>query len=410
MAQGREFDVILFGVTGFVGRLTASYLAKHAPGEVRIALAGRSKERVEKVRASLADRAGEWPVILADSSDGVSLGALAQRASAVATTVGPYATYGLPLVEACARTGTHYADLTGELGFMRSAIDQCDDVAAANGARIVHACGFDSIPSDLGVLALHDQVHADGAGELGDTTLVVTGLKGGLSGGTFASMKTQLAQMRHDAGLRRLVADPHALSPRPADGPTPGDGGDLRRPAYDRTLGRWVGPFVMAGVNTRVVRRSHALQDFAYGRGFRYREVMGFSGGPAGLAKASALTGALGAFAGGLMLGPTRAALERMLPSPGEGPSEKTRESGFFRIEIHTTTSTGARYACRVAAQGDPGYAATSVMLGEAALALAGDGERLPSRAGVLTPATGIGMPLVQRLRSRGFTFEAARA
>jgi len=164
----------------------------------------------------------------------------------------------------------------------------------------------------------------------------------------------------------------------------------------------------MEATNSRVVRRSNALQDWAYGQRFRYREAMGFRG-PTGAARAAALTGGLAVFAGAMLLSPTRALVDRFLPDPGEGPSEETRRNGYFRIEIGTRTSTGARFRARVEAQGDPGYAATSVMLGESALALALDGDRLPARAGVLTPATGIGMRLVERLREQGFTFDTER-
>lgn len=409
MVEQRPYDVVVFGATGFVGRLTAEYLAGNAPPTTRVALAGRSKERVEQVRSSLGSRAADWAVVVADSADPASLAEMAGQTTTVATTVGPYASYGLPLVEACAEAGTHYADLTGELTFMRKAIDRYHDTAAASGARIVPTCGFDSIPSDLGVFALHEKVRADGAGDLGETTFVVTGLKGGVSGGTIATMKTGLAEMRSDPSVRRLMGDPYALSPARGEEPTPGDGPDLRLPTYDAKLRRWLGPFVMAGVNTRVVRRSNALQQWSYGRGFRYREVMGFGAGPVGLAQAAAVTGGLAALAGGLMLAPTRAMLDRVLPSPGEGPSEKTQRNGYFRIEIHTTTSTGARYVCDVSAQGDPGYAATAVMLGETALALAHDGAHLPATAGVLTPAAALGMPLVERLRARRFTIDARR-
>ena len=410
MATQRSFDVVVFGVTGFVGRLTAEYLARNAPAGSRIALAGRSKERVEQVRSQLGAGAVDWPVVVADASDPASLAEMVEQTTVVATTVGPYAAYGLPLVEACSAAGTHYADLTGEVSFMRASIDRCHETAVTTGARIVHTCGFDSIPSDLGVLVLHDRARADGAGALGDTSFVVTGLKGGVSGGTLASMKLGIAEMRRDPSVRRLARDPYSLSPARDDEPAVGQPADVHPPRYDRDLGRWLAPFMMASVNTRVVRRSNALQGWPYGRGFRYREVMGFAGGPAGLAQSAAVTAGLAGLAGGLAFGPTRAALGRVLPSPGEGPSEKTRRSGYFRIEIHATTTSGRRYVCRVAAQGDPGYAATAVMLGESALALAHDGDRLPDRSGVLTPATGIGMPLVERLRARGFTFDARPA
>lgn len=180
----------------------------------------------------------------------------------------------------------------------------------------------------------------------------------------------------------------------------------MQRPKRDDDLGGWIGPFVMASANTRVVRRSNALQSWAYGRRFRYREVMSFGSGPTGPIKAGAMVAGLGAFVGALGLRPMRGLLDRALPAPGQGPSEQTRRKGFFRIEIHARTSTGARYVCRVAAQGDPGYAATAVMLGETSLCLALDRARLPPRAGVLTPATAMGDALVDRLRVAGQTFE----
>ncbi|HEU5034258.1 MAG TPA: saccharopine dehydrogenase NADP-binding domain-containing protein [Mycobacteriales bacterium] len=407
--EQRDLDIVVYGATGFVGKLTASYLAEHAPPEARIALAGRSQQRLEEVRARLGGHALAWPVVVADSRDPAALQNMVERTTTVATTVGPYMRYGLPLVEACARAGTHYADLTGEVLFMRETIDRYDATARGSGARIVHSAGFDSIPSDLGVLVLNDKVRDDDAGELEDTTLVVTAMKGGLSGGTIASMQTQMEDVAADRDKRRLTIDPYALSPDRGAEPQLGRESDLRSVVHDDDIGQWLAPFVMATVNTRVVRRSNALQDWAYGRRLRYREAMGMGAGPVGLAKAAGLTGGLAAVVTAMSFGPSRSALGRVLPKPGEGPSEQTRANGFFRIEIHARTSSGARYVATVAAKGDPGYAATAVMLGESALSLALDGDRLPPRAGVLTPATGIGRPLVDRLRKQGFTFEASR-
>jgi short subunit dehydrogenase-like uncharacterized protein len=402
----RELDVVLFGATSFVGRLTAEYLARSAPPQARIGLAGRSQARLRELQSSLGGPAAQWPLLIADSNDSHALGELAAKTRVLATTVGPYRQYGLGVLEACASAGTHYADLAGEVLFMRDAIDRFDAVAQQSGARIVHSCGFDSIPSDLGVLLLHEAAAADGAGELEDTTLVVRAMKGGPSGGTIASLKGVVDDARSDRQLARVLMDPYALSPDREAEPSLGAEGDLRTIANDRELGMWIGPFVMGTINTRAVRRSNALQDWAYGRRFRYREVMGFGSGPLAAAQAGALAAGVGALTVGLVVPPTRMALDRVLPSPGEGPSESQRRKGFFRIEIHTRTSSGARYLCRVAAQGDPGYQATSVMFGESSLCLAFDGERLPPRAGVLTPATAMGDALVQRLRTAGQTFE----
>jgi short subunit dehydrogenase-like uncharacterized protein len=407
----RALDVVLFGATGFTGSLVARYLAEHAPEGARIGLAGRSEEKLAAVRSGLPGTvASEWPLIVADKSDSESMTKLAAGTRAVLTTVGPFAQGGLALVEACAAAGTHYADLAGEVLFMRDSIDRYDATARESGARIVHASGFDSIPFDLGVLVLREKVEADGAGELEDTTSMVTAVKGGLSGGTLASLLGQLDEAKADSARGRVAADPYALSPDRGAEPDLGDERDLRTMKRDTELGAWLAPFVMAGINTRVVRRSNALQDWAYGRRFRYREVMAFRSGPTAPAMAAGLTAGIGGLMAGLSFGPSRSLLQKVLPAQGEGPSEKARERGFFKIEIHTRTSSGARYVCRVAAKGDPGYGATAVMLGQAGLCLALDGDRLPDRAGVLTPATAMGMTLVDRLRAAGFTFEAARA
>jgi short subunit dehydrogenase-like uncharacterized protein len=361
------------------------------------------------VRSELGPRVTDWPLVVADSADPASLLAMARGATVVASTVGPYRRAGLPLVDACIEAGTGYADLTGELLFVRECMERHDRAAEA-GVRIVNSCGFDSIPSDLGTLLLSETVRADGAGELGETTLVVKAMKGGLSGGTLASLKGQVDDMKASGEARKVVGDPYALSPDRAGDPDGRGEGDLRGVARDDALGGWIAPFVMAAYNTRIVRRSNALQDWAYGRGFRYGEVTGLGDGRLAPVVGAGLAGGILALAGGLAIKPSRMLLDRVLPDPGEGPGEKARESGLFRMEIHTTTSTGARYVARVAATGDPGYKATAVMMGEAALCLALDRERLPERAGVLTPATGIGMPLVDRLRAAGMTFEAGPA
>ena len=398
----RDLDVVLYGATGFVGKLTAEYLARAAPEGARIALGGRSQERLERVRAQLGL---DWPLVVADSQDAAAVRAMAERARVVCTTVGPYKKYGMPLVQACAEAGTHYADLTGETLFMRQTIDRFDATARASGARIVHSCGFDSVPSDIGTLLLHEA-----AGELEDTTLVVVRAKGGFSGGTIDSMKSTVDEARRDRSLMKLLGDPHALSPDRAAEPDLGREGDLRGVEHSDELGTWFAPFVMAAINTRVVRRSNALQDWAYGRRFRYREVMAFGDGIAGRLRATGVAAGLGALPVGLVLPPTRFVLDRVLPDPGEGPSEDLVRNGFFKIAIHARTPGGECWVARVEAKGDPGYGATAVMLGESALCLALDEERLPERAGVLTPATAMGAALAERLRAAGQTYAVERA
>jgi short subunit dehydrogenase-like uncharacterized protein len=409
VSRDRRHDLVLFGATGFVGRLTAEYLAGHAPAEARIGLAGRSKQKLESVRATLGGPAASWPLIIADSDDPETLADLAGATGVIATTVGPYRDRGPSLVEACAVSGTHYADLTGEVLFMRESIDRFDGAAVASGARVVHSCGFDSIPSDLGVLLLHQAAVADGTGELEDVGLIVTAARGGLSGGTFASLKGELDDARISPELRRVLDDPYSLSPDREAEPDLGDQSDLRGVRRDPALGVWLGPFPMAPINTRVVRRSNALQDWAYGPRFRYSESFGFGSGLASPLMAGGISGAVWALEAGLANPATRKVLDRLLPDPGEGPSERLRRNGFFRIEIHARTSSDARYLCRVAARGDPGYAATAVMLGESALCLALDDPPASPSAGVLTPATAMGSALVDRLRAAAFTFEVER-
>ena len=406
MSDAREHDVVLYGASGFVGALTAAHLAVHAPGGVRIALGGRSRERLEAVRATLPPAAHGWPLVVADSGDADAVAAMAASTRVLATTVGPYARYGLPVVEACARAGTHYADLTGEVLFVRDAIDRTDAVARDTGARIVHSCGYDSIPSDLGVLLLHERAEADGAGQLTEVQLVATA-RGGFSGGTIDSLRAQIEAYEADRSLRRVAADPHALSPDRTAEPTPQQPADAGPPS--RTAdGTWTAPFVMAPFNTRIVRRSNALLHWAYGPALRYGEVMGAGRGPVGAATAVGITGGLVGLLGAMSVKPLRGVLDRVLPAPGSGPDEQARQRGFFRSVLHATTGSGRRYRATVSGQGDPGYAATAVMLGQSALCLALDD--LPEQAGSLTPATAMGRALIDRLRVAGHTYDVVAA
>lgn len=419
MSTDREFDLVLVGATGFVGRLTAAHLAEHAPSSVRIALAGRSLERLTEVRSSLLPhRVEDWPLLVVDTTDADAVADLAARTRVVVTTVGPYAKLGMPLVSACAAAGTHYADLTGEVLFVRDSIDANHEEAERTGARIVHSCGFDSIPSDVGVWTLAQRVAADGEGTLGETVLHVRTLRGGVSGGTIDSMRQQAIEAA-DPVRRKAVTDPHGLSPdRSAEPPSrnrPGadEFGLLDKvqavtgTRYDSVTKRWVAPFFMASFNTRIVRRSNALTNWSYGREFRYDEVMDTGSGPVGAVKAGLTTAALGGLFAGMSVAPTRRLLDVVLPKPGEGPSEETMERGRFVMDIETTTTTGARYRTRVAAPYDPGYSGTAIMLGQAGLSLVLD--RLESGGGVLTPSVAFGDALVSRLEGNDFEFTTTR-
>jgi short subunit dehydrogenase-like uncharacterized protein len=397
----RTLDIVLFGATGFTGRLIAEYLANHAPADVRIALAGRNTQKLEGIRAGLPERAKSWPLLVADAADAASLEKLAEQTKVVCTTVGPYAKYGLPLVEACAKAGTNYCDLTGEPQFMRESIDRYDQIAKASGARIVHTCGFDSIPSDLGVLMLFEAL-----GPLARATYVVEILKGGASGGTIASGLNGLDEAKTDRKKRKALTDPYALSADRAQEPDLGDERDLSTFRYDDFVGQWIAPFIMASVNTRVVRRSNSLQGHAYGKRFRYAEVTGMKRGARAALRAATFTAGLGLFVGSLMFGPTRKLVEARLPKPGEGPSEATRKSGFLRVRVFGESESGVRKTVLIEGKGDPGYQLTSLILGEAALCLARDEEKLPEVAGVLTPATAMGRVLTERLVAAGMVFK----
>lgn len=423
MSTEREFDLVLVGATGFVGRLTAAHLAEHAPSSVRIALAGRSEARLADVRSSLPGAAADWPIVVVDTTDSAAVVDLAGRTRVVVTTVGPYAKLGMPLASACAAAGTHYADLTGEVLFVRDSAEANHAQAEASGAKIVHSCGFDSIPSDLGVWKLAQQVAADGEGTLGETVTHVRTLRGGVSGGTIDSMRQQAIEASGSSERRRAVGDPYGLSPdreaeppsrnRPA-GPKPtGVTGALSKvqaasgTRFDEVTQRWVAPFFMASFNTRIVRRSNALTGWSYGREFRYDEVMDTGRGPMGAVKAGLTSAVLGGLFAGMSTAPTRSVLDRVLPKPGEGPSEESQAKGRFVFEIVTTTTTGADYRTKVAAPYDPGYSGTAIMLGQTGLALVLD--ELPSRAGVLTPSVALSDALVSRLEGFDFEFSTQR-
>ena len=441
--HGREFDVVLAGATGFVGRLTAEHLVATAPDGARIALAGRSADRLDALAEQLGEvagaRAGDWPRLVVDVTNEGAAAELAGRTAVVATTVGPYLRYGHALAGACAQAGTDYADLTGEVLYVRRIIDEHHATAERTGARIVPACGFDAIPSDLGVWMTAQAAAADGAGTLTDTTLFVRRIKAGVSGGTLDSARV-MAQEMSDGAVRRIVADPYALSPdrdaEPDRAGRPGSGTDgasddrsaastprtaasidpravLRRVRRavpirrDEETGHVTTAFMMGPFNSRIVRRSNALTGWSYGQGLRYRELFDAGTGPSGLRRAVLVTAGVAGLGAGLAFAPTRVVLDRILPAPGEGPSEETMRAGRFVLEIEADTTSGARYRTRVAADLDPGYRGTAVMFGQSALALAFDD--LPARGGVLTPATALDGALAARLREHGFTLETTR-
>jgi short subunit dehydrogenase-like uncharacterized protein len=324
---------------------------------------------------------------------------LARRTRAVCSTVGPYALYGSELVAACADLGTHYCDLSGEVHWMRRMIDQHEARAVETGARLVHSCGFDSIPSDLGCLFLQQHAIERYGRPCGSVKLFVRKMKGTFSGGTVASMLNALEVAKHSPEERRIMGNPYALNPAgQRKGP---DGRDQARPHRDPDADCWTAPFVMAAINTRIVRRSHALLGWPWGRRFRYSESVLTGKGLAGLARATAMTAALGGFMAAASIGPARVLMNRLfLPQPGQGPNEAAREAGGFEMLLigrHPAASE-RHISARVTGRRDPGYGATARMLGEAALCLALDGDKLPVAGGSWTPATAFGALLIERL------------
>jgi short subunit dehydrogenase-like uncharacterized protein len=412
-AGQRDLDIVIYGTTGFIGKLTAEYLARAGAG-IRVALAGRSAERLRAVRQTLGAGAQDWPVIVADLSQQTALKAMAARTRVVVSAVGPYSRHGLPVVAACAAAGTDYADLTGEVPFVRDSIDLYHQQAAENGARIVHSCGFDSIPSDLTVYALHRQAIEDGAGELGDTTLVLRAYSGGYAGGSIATMIELMRIAADDPKMRRMLDDPYSLSPDRSAEPELGTQPDLPlcegSEIAPELRGLWTGGYVMALYNTRCVRRSNALLGFGYGRRFRYQETITHGSTVAAPVIAAMFNaGIAGAsrFGGWYLRMLPPGLVERLTPAPGIGHDEGSR--GHYKVETYTTTTDGRRYMATMSQRRDPGYAASAVMVGESALCLATDRERLSPSRGVLTPAAAMGDALLARLPAAGVTINTVQ-
>lgn len=402
----RPYDVVIFGATGFAGRLVARYLAQRTPEPgVRWAVAGRDRSKLQ----ALVEELGlpELPIVVADSNDPQSLEAMAAASRVICTTVGPYARYGAPLVAAAVKHRTHTCDLTGEPQFVRRMIDAHHDEAHDSGVRIVSCCGFDSIPSDLGVWVLQSAAIERLGAPCSEVELVVAAARGGFSGGTLASMATLLDEAR-DPAVRRVLGDPYSLAPGAPRGP---DGRSQTGVRYSEAAGAWTAPFVMASINERVVRRSHALLGQPWGQGFRYHESMRTRAGLRGRLGAGAVSVGLGLFTVSMATPLARRVLQRtVLPAPGEGPSEEAIESGFFKIHLYGRLPDDPEPRIEVVVRGrrDPGYGATACMLAESALCLASD--PLPERAGVLTPSTAMGDALVARLNATDVQFEVLPA
>ncbi|MEQ1867468.1 MAG: saccharopine dehydrogenase NADP-binding domain-containing protein, partial [Micropepsaceae bacterium] len=368
------------------------------------AMAGRSAGKLDAVKAALGRGGERVASIVADTANRAEMDALAAQTKVVLTTVGPYAKYGSELVAACAAAGTDYCDLAGEAPWIQKMIDAHQDAAEASGARIVPCCGFDSVPSDLGVFFLNEEVRKRTGKPCAAIRMRVKSMKGGASGGTIASMMNLVEEATRDSQVRSVLSNPYALNPK-------GERKGPRQPGtlpvtYDGTAGSWTAPFVMGAINTRIVHRSNALLNYAYGRDFQYDEAIMTGGGVFGAPAAIAVTGAMGAFGLAAAFPPTRAFLNRfVLPKPGQGPSAEQRERGSYDLLFAGTAIDGRVFKARVTGDRDPGYGSTAKMIAEAAICL----SELPDdvAGGFWTPASAMGGPLMERLvEHAGLTFE----
>ncbi|MGI9606200.1 MAG: saccharopine dehydrogenase family protein [Acidimicrobiales bacterium] len=400
---GPAHDLIVFGATSFAGQILCRHLVdRHGvDGPFRWAMAGRNEAKLDRVAA---ETGADVPRIVADSSDRAAMDALCASSRVVVSTVGPYALHGSPLVAAAAANGTDYCDITGEPHWMRSMIDEHQAVAAGSGSRIVHACGFDSIPSDLGVAFTQAQAVERFGAPCTSIGMRVKAMKGGASGGTVATMVNVVGEVRGDPSLRSVLTNPYALAP---EGQRKGvRQPNVSKPQRDALSDTWVAPFLMASVNTRVVHRSHALSGRPWGEAFTYDEAMMTGEGPLGAARAAALTGGIGGFIGLASVGPVRSLLEKhVLPKPGDGPDPAEQEAGFYDLRFFGRTDDGETITVKVTGDRDPGYGSTAKMLGEAAVAIASLPKGEPA-GGFWTPATALGLPFVDRLEAHaGLTF-----
>lgn len=399
----KTFDIVVYGATSFVGQIMTRYMhTQFGDGSIRWAIAGRSQDKLQKLSETIGLSGIE--MLVADASDEAALEAICARTRVVVSTVGPYALYGDTLVKVCAASGTHYCDLTGEPQWIRKMQARHESAARKSGAWIVHCCGFDSIPSDLGVHFLQQHASRQFGQACNRINMRVAEIRGGASGGTIASMINMVKEASGDADLRRQLEDPYSLCP-------PGHGFSARqrevKMAYDDDYKSWVAPFIMAAINARVVHRSNALSHNSYGADFLYEEAMVTGAGGAGKRAARAISWGMTGLMLGLLVPPIRWLLENhILPKPGEGPSEHAQLTGGYDLVFLGTTPDGNKVRCRVTGDRDPGYGSTAKMLAQAAACLARDVPE-STAGGFWTPATLMGDKLTRRLQAHaGLTFE----
>lgn len=399
----KQFDIVLYGATSFVGQLTAAYLhtflsendANQEP--VNWAIAGRSQDKLNQVKKDIGNN--NLPTIIANSDDAQSLDTMAAQARVIISTVGPYLKYGESLIKACVEQGTDYVDLTGEAIFIKQMMDKYQDAAKASGARIVNSCGFDSLPSDLGVMFTQQYAEEKLGAPCESIHMRVKAAKGGLSGGTFASMATILQEVGTNKSARKLLANPYVLNDdpqRPNVRQT-----SIKVPEWDEQNNRWLVPFIMESINTRIVHRSNQLRGYDYGRDFKYDEAMWMPAGLKGRLFSYGLVAGMAGFAAGMIFKPSRDLInDKLLPQPGEGPTKEEQENGYFDIRFFGENKDGQQVLTKVTGDKDPGYGSTCQMLSQSALCLLQDISKDEVAGGFWTPASSMGDALIERLQA----------
>lgn len=408
-----NYDLVVFGATSFVGQILTRYLAEYfstQQEQLRWAIAGRSQQKLQDLKSSLGTLGESLPILIADASNQAELNALCAQTRVVVSTVGPYALYGEPLIQACVTNGTDYCDLTGETQWIKKMIEKYESQAQQSGARIVHCCGFDSIPSDMGVYYLQQQAQKQFNAPATQVSMRVKTLKGGASGGTVASLINVIQEAAADPALRKDLVNPYVLCPP--------DHSNSQRQIYIKTakfdpdFNAWIAPFVMAAVNERVVHRSNALSGNAYGSNFSYNEAILTGEGLKGRFKALGVVSGLGVFMLAAVSKPVSQLMERyMLPKPGEGPTPEQQRTGRFDLRFVGKTEAGQTLKIKVTGDRDPGYGSTGKMLGQAALSLAIDhvkeAKKTGRAGGFWTPATMFDDRFIQRLtKHAGLEFQ----
>ena len=406
----RPYAVVLYGATSFVGQITAHYLTEFLSNtkdkdgaDVTWAIAGRDEAKLNELQSKLGSTVD---IILANSDDADSLDEMTKQTQVIISTVGPYLKYGEPLIKSCTTHGTDYVDLTGEAIFIKDMMDKYQDAAKQSGARIVNSCGFDSIPSDLGVYFTQTQAEEEFGSACDVIHMRVKAAKGGLSGGTIASMATIFEEVGKDKSRRKQVANPYLLNDD-KDAPNVRQA-NVSKPEYDSEHKRWLAPFVMASINTRIVHRTNQLLGYEYGRDFKYDEAMWMQDGVKGQLSSYAMSAGLFGFATAMMVKPSRELLAKhVLPKSGSGPSAEEQANGYFDIRLFGETANKDTINTKVTGDKDPGYGSTSRMLAQAALCLAQDISKEEVGGGFWTPASAMGNHLLARLEEHaGLSFE----